>query len=75
MTDSPVLVDVVIDFRSVAYHPLGDEVETFIRREEAERFIEEGRGDDPDHRTSRRPSDKAGTRDTATPGVTRISLP
>ena len=28
--------------------PLGDAVETFIRREEAERFIEEVRGDDPE---------------------------
>ena len=26
--------------------PLGDAVETFIRREDAERFIEEVRGDD-----------------------------
>jgi hypothetical protein len=28
--------------------PLGDAVETFIRREEAERFIEEVRGDEPE---------------------------
>jgi hypothetical protein len=28
-------------------HPLGDAVETFFRREDAERFIEEVRGDDP----------------------------
>ena len=28
--------------------PLGDAVETFIRREDAERFIEEVRGDDPE---------------------------
>ena len=28
--------------------PLGDAVETFIRREDAERFIEEVRGDEPD---------------------------
>jgi hypothetical protein len=28
--------------------PLGDALETFIRREDAERFIEEVRGDDPD---------------------------
>jgi hypothetical protein len=27
--------------------PLGDAVETFIRREDAERFIEEVRSDDP----------------------------
>jgi hypothetical protein len=29
-------------------HPLGDAVETFIRREDAERFVEEVRGDDPE---------------------------
>jgi len=28
--------------------PLGDAIETFIRREDAERFIEEVRGDDPE---------------------------
>ena len=29
-------------------HPLGDAVDTFVRREDAERFIEEVRGDDPE---------------------------
>jgi hypothetical protein len=28
--------------------PLGDAIETFIRREDAQRFIEEVRGDDPE---------------------------
>jgi len=28
--------------------PLGDAVETFIRRKDAERFIEKVRGDEPD---------------------------
>jgi hypothetical protein len=28
-------------------HPLGDAVETFSRREDAERFVDEVRGDDP----------------------------
>ena len=28
--------------------PLGDAVEVFVRREDAERFIEEVRGDDPE---------------------------
>ena len=28
--------------------PLGDSLEVFVRREDAERFIEEVRGDDPD---------------------------
>ena len=29
-------------------HPFGDAIETFIRREEAERFVEEVRGEDPE---------------------------
>jgi hypothetical protein len=28
-------------------HPLGDAIETFIRREDAERFIDEVRGNEP----------------------------
>jgi hypothetical protein len=28
--------------------PLGDSLEVFIRREDAERFVEEVRGDDPE---------------------------
>jgi hypothetical protein len=28
--------------------PLGDAVDTFVRREDAERFVEEVRGDEPD---------------------------
>jgi hypothetical protein len=43
-----VLVYAVADLRSSADHPLGDAVETFIRREDAERLIEEVRGDDPE---------------------------
>ena len=34
--------------RSIPTSPLGDAIETFIRREDAERFIEEVRGDDPE---------------------------
>jgi hypothetical protein len=45
---SPVLVYAIIDPRSSPNHPLGDAVETFVRREDAERFIEEVRGDEPD---------------------------
>ena len=41
-------VYVILDERSSATNPLGDAVETFIRREDAERFIEEVRGDDPE---------------------------
>ncbi len=43
-----VIVYVIVDLRSSHGHPLGEAVETFIRREDAERFIEEVRGDDPD---------------------------
>lgn len=43
-----MLVYAIIDVRSSTTHPLGDVVETFVRREDAERFIEEVRGDDPD---------------------------
>jgi len=45
---SPVIVYAILDTRSSSDHPLGDAVETLVRREEAERFIEEVRGDDPD---------------------------
>ncbi|HLA14108.1 MAG TPA: hypothetical protein VJZ25_03715 [Gemmatimonadaceae bacterium] len=45
-----VLVYAVHDLRSSPEHPLGDAVETFIRREDAERFIEAVRGDDPEPR-------------------------
>ena len=44
---SPVIVYAILDTRSSSDHPLGDAVETLVRREEAERFIEEVRGDDP----------------------------
>jgi len=43
-----MIVYAIIDLRSSPDHPLGDAVETFVRREDAERFIEEVRGDDPD---------------------------
>ena len=37
----------IIDVRSSPDHPLGNAVETFIRREDAERFIADVRRDDP----------------------------
>jgi hypothetical protein len=40
-----VLVFAIVDLRSSSTHPLGDAIETFIRREDAERFVEEVRGD------------------------------
>ena len=43
-----MLVYAIIDLRSSPNHPLGDAVETFVRREDAERFIDEVRGDDPE---------------------------
>ena len=41
-------VYVILDERSSPEHPLGDAVETFIRREDAERFIDEVRRDEPE---------------------------
>ena len=38
----------VVDDRLSPTRPLADAVETFIRRLDAERFIEEVRGDDPE---------------------------
>ena len=43
-----MIVFAIIDLRSSPDHPLGDAVETFVRRDDAERFIEEVRGDDPE---------------------------
>ena len=41
-------VCVLLDDRSSTTNPLGDAIDTFIRREDAERVIEEVRGDDPE---------------------------
>jgi hypothetical protein len=43
-----VIVYAVVDDALSPTSPLGDSIEMFIRREDAERFIEEVRGDDPD---------------------------
>jgi hypothetical protein len=43
-----MIVYAVVDDSLSPSSPLGDGVETFIRREDAERFIEEVRGDDPE---------------------------
>jgi len=37
-----------VDIRSSSDHPLGDAVDTFVRHEDAERFIEEVRDDEPE---------------------------
>ena len=42
-----MIVYAIIDVRSSRDHPLGDAIETFIRREDAERFIDEVRGAEP----------------------------
>jgi hypothetical protein len=42
-----VLVYAVLDL-AVSTEPLGDDLDVFVRREDAERFIEEVRGDDPE---------------------------
>jgi hypothetical protein len=43
-----VIVYAVIDDSLSPDFPFGDAVETFVRREDAERFIEDVRGDDPE---------------------------
>ena len=48
--DGNVIVYAVVDDALSPDFPLGDALETFIRREDAERFIEEVRGDDPETR-------------------------
>ena len=40
-----MLVFAIIDLRSSLDHPFGEAVDTLVRREDAERFIEEVRGD------------------------------
>jgi hypothetical protein len=49
-----VRVYTVIDDALSPDFPLGDAVETFVRREDAERFVEEMRGDDPRLRSASR---------------------
>ncbi len=43
-----MIVYAVVDDALSPGFPLGDSLETFIRREDAERFIREVRGDDPE---------------------------
>ena len=45
---SGVIVYAIIDIRSSPDFPLDDAVETFVRRQDAERFVEEVRSDDPE---------------------------
>jgi hypothetical protein len=43
-----VIVNAIIDLRYSPDHPLANAFEIFVRREDAESFIEDVRGDDPD---------------------------
>jgi hypothetical protein len=43
-----VLVYAVVDDSLSPTSPLGDSLDVFVRRDDAERFIEEVRGDDPE---------------------------
>jgi len=43
-----MLVYAILDERSRTDNPLGEALEVYLRREDAERFIEEVRGDDPE---------------------------
>ena len=43
-----MVVYVVLADRTSQFSPFGDAIDTFVRREDAERFVEEVRGDDPD---------------------------
>jgi hypothetical protein len=42
-----VLVHAVVDDALSPGFPLGDSLEVFVRREDAERFVEDVQGDDP----------------------------
>ena len=43
-----MIVYAIVDDALSPEFPLGDALETFVRREDAERFIEEVRGDEPE---------------------------
>ena len=45
---SRVVVYAVVDLSLSLTSPLGDSIEVFIRREDAQRFVDEIRGDDPE---------------------------
>ena len=54
-----VIVYAVVDDALSPDLPLGDALEVFVRREDAEWFIEEVRGDDPDVAAKLRIEDRA----------------
>ena len=49
-----MIVYAVVDDAHSPDFPLGIELEVFVRREDAERYVEEVRGDDPEPATYRR---------------------
>jgi hypothetical protein len=49
-----VIVYAVVDVTLSPDFPLGVELEVFVRREDAERFVEEVRGDEPEMATKLR---------------------
>ena len=49
-----MIVYAVVDDALSPDFPLGVELETFVRREDAERFIEQVRGDEPEFATQLR---------------------
>jgi hypothetical protein len=49
-----VLVYAVVDDSLSPTSPLGDSIDVFVRREDAERFVEEVRGDAPEQAVSLR---------------------
>jgi hypothetical protein len=75
-----VQVYAIIDGLSIPEHPLGDAVDVFVRREDAERFIEEVRSDESELAAHLRVEEReieAGTPRTSVPnalaGLTRRS--
>ena len=52
-------VYVILDERSSPEPPLGDTIETFIRREDTEQFIEEVRSDEPELASFQRIEERA----------------
>jgi hypothetical protein len=43
-----VFANAIVDIRSSPDHPLGDAADVFVRREDAARFVEKVRSDDPE---------------------------
>ena len=58
---SPLIVYAVVDDAPSPELPLGVGLEVFIRREDAERFVEEVRGDDPARPLGRKARHRQGT--------------